>query len=247
MSFVNHDDASYTDVLENDFSDGGVVRLSPDLNAIPTIITGAYSEKQTLLGKRVFDFFFSLTMLVFFAPLLLLIFLVIRSDGGHAVFKHRRVGKNGVEFDCYKFRSMVLNAEDMIDEIIENDPVRKQEWLSERKFTDDPRVTKIGDFLRRKSFDELPQLINVLRGEMSMIGPRPIVREETLKYGNNFKDYASVKPGLTGLWQVSGRNDISYEERVALDVDYVTNLSWRRELGILIKTVVVVMTGRGAR
>ena len=165
---------------------------------------------------------------------------------GPIFYAHKRVGKNGKEIKCLKFRSMCINSQEMLEEILATDPVRRAEWEKDRKFLDDPRVTKFGKILRKTSLDELPQLINVLLGQMSLVGPRPVTEPELVKYGQ-YKDYVlSVVPGLTGMWQVSGRSDTGYEERISFDTYYIQNWSIWLDIWILIKTVWVVLRGRGA-
>lgn len=197
--------------------------------------------------KRFLDVAGASLALVLFAPLMGLLYLLVRRDGGPALFVQERLGRDGRIFACYKFRSMVPNAEDMLKNLIFGNEQLRVAWETDRKLQNDPRITKLGIFLRSKSLDELPQLINVIRGDMSLVGPRPIVLDEKDKYGASFAYYSQARPGLTGLWQVSGRNDISYGERVQLDTDYVVNWSLRRDLNIIVKTVGVVINGRGAR
>lgn len=162
------------------------------------------------------------------------------------MFGHTRVGQHGQAFKCLKFRSMVVNADAVLKDLLDRDPSARMEWDLEFKLRDDIRITRIGRFLRRTSLDELPQLLNVVRGEMSLVGPRPIVEEELVRYGDDVRYYLMARPGMTGLWQVSGRNDTDYATRVSLDVSYVKSWSLRRDLGILIRTVKVVVTGSGA-
>jgi undecaprenyl-phosphate galactose phosphotransferase len=170
----------------------------------------------------------------------------VRSDGGPAFYFQNRIGKNGKAFKCWKFRSMVTNADQILKEILEKDPVAREEYARDYKLKDDPRITKVGHFLRKSSLDEIPQLYNVLKGEMSLVGPRPVVKAEEVYYGDKFEQYMAVRPGITGLWQVSGRNDVSYDQRVALDVWYVQNWSVWTDLVILFKTTFVVLYRKGA-
>jgi Undecaprenyl-phosphate galactose phosphotransferase WbaP len=180
-------------------------------------------------------------------PFLLVFALLIKlTSPGPILYGHTRLGLNGQHFKAYKFRSMVVNAEEKLELILESNPDIKEEWEINRKLKNDPRVTKIGRFLRRTSFDEFPQLINILRGEMSLVGPRPIVDDEIKRYGEDFNRIFSVRPGLTGLWQVSGRSDTNYAERVALDTYYLQSWSVWMDLWILYKTVGVVLKGKGA-
>jgi lipopolysaccharide/colanic/teichoic acid biosynthesis glycosyltransferase len=183
---------------------------------------------------------------VIFGPLIIIVAMLLSRDGGSVIYRHRRVGKQGRLFECLKFRTMVPDADHTLRELLESDEQLKAEWLQGHKLKRDPRVTPIGHFLRRTSLDELPQLWNVLRGEMSLVGPRPIVREELLRYGRKAGLYLSVKPGVTGLWQTTGRNNTDYRRRVAMDVYYVRNQSFLLDAYILIKTTGVVIEGDGA-
>jgi undecaprenyl-phosphate galactose phosphotransferase len=213
----------------------------------------AFYVKNNLLSpvdrflKQVFDYTTALALILLFSPLLLTLYLVVfAATGGHPLFSHRRIGSGGKPFRVYKFRTMHVDAQQRLEQILESCPVSRREWEEDFKLKNDPRVTKIGKFLRSTSLDELPQLINVLRGEMSLVGPRPIIEEEIPKYGEYFEYFSAVKPGITGLWQVSGRNDIDYDERVQLDVWYVRNWSIELDLQILIKTVTVVLRREGS-
>lgn len=198
--------------------------------------------------KRLTDIVVSLAALIFLLPVLLPLAVAIRlSDRGPALFKQKRIGRNGEEFWCYKFRSMVVDANQRLEELLEKSPQARREWEATQKLEQDPRITALGNFLRKSSLDELPQLFNILKGEMSIVGPRPIVRSEAEKYGDYFAHYCHVRPGLTGLWQVSGRSDTSYEERVALDVRYVSEWSYTNDLMIMAKTVPAVLLSDGAR
>jgi lipopolysaccharide/colanic/teichoic acid biosynthesis glycosyltransferase len=204
-----------------------------------------YAEAKQLV-KRIFDIAMSFLLLVALSPVLLTIALVVVRDGGPVLFGHSRVGRNGREFKCLKFRSMVTNADVVLKQLLEVDAQARAEWDREFKLKSDIRITRIGHLLRRTSLDELPQLINVLRGEMSLVGPRPIVEKELPRYGEHLAFYLMTRPGMTGLWQVSGRNNTDYATRVALDVSYVKDWSLRRDLAILFKTFNVVFRGHGA-
>jgi lipopolysaccharide/colanic/teichoic acid biosynthesis glycosyltransferase len=196
---------------------------------------------------RVLDVCVSISLLVFLAPLLALIAVaVFLFDPGPVFFAHRRLGRNGVPFPCYKFRSMYRGAEQRLETVLAADPVRRAEWAKDHKLSDDPRITRIGALLRVTSLDELPQLVNVLRGDMSLVGPRPIVQAEVVRYGRFISAYYSVKPGLTGLWQVSGRSNTTYRRRVAFDVLYVRSRSIALDLRILAATVPAVVSARGS-
>lgn len=201
-----------------------------------------------LILKRALDVAAASAMLLFLAPLMLLVALLVSLDGARPIFGHTRIGNGGRPFQCLKFRSMVPNAEQALEDLLARDAEASELWRRARKLDQDPRVTWIGQFLRATSIDELPQLFNVLRGEMSLVGPRPVVQAELLEhYGLSAPAYMTVRPGITGLWQVSGRSDTTYDERVALDVEYVEKLSLRRDLRILAKTVPEVLRRRGAR
>jgi lipopolysaccharide/colanic/teichoic acid biosynthesis glycosyltransferase len=197
-------------------------------------------------GKRVFDVVVGALLLVSMSPLLVLVAVLASLDGGRPFFSHRRVGLGGATFMCHKFRSMVPDAERKLAEVLASDPAAAAEWARDSKLRNDPRVTPIGDFLRKSSLDELPQLVNVLRGEMSLVGPRPVTRDELARYGVHAVSYEAVRPGVTGPWQVAGRNDLSYQERVRLDVRYARDVNLRDDVVILLRTVLAVlrMTGK---
>ena len=186
-------------------------------------------------------------LLVVLSPVLLAIaWSIWREDGAPVFFAHWRVGQKGRLFRCLKFRSMVRRADLVLSEMLERDPAAREEWARDHKLRRDPRVLRIGDFLRKSSLDELPQLLNVLRGEMHLVGPRPVVVQEIPRYGEHKRHYFAVKPGMTGLWQVSGRNNLTYAQRVALDARYVETRSLWMDLRILARTVSVLVTRDGA-
>jgi lipopolysaccharide/colanic/teichoic acid biosynthesis glycosyltransferase len=190
----------------------------------------------------------ALLLLLAAAPLMLVVaFLVWRTDGAPVLFAHYRVGRDGHLFRCLKFRTMRRDAQEVLDALLATDARAREEWARDQKLSRDPRITRIGRFLRRSSLDELPQLINVVRGEMRLVGPRPVTPAELVRYGAVRWHYVSVHPGITGLWQVSGRNRTTYEERVALDRRYVEKASPMHDLSILARTIWVVLTGDGAR
>ena len=199
------------------------------------------------LAKSVFDRLAAFAALVLIAPVMgvIAILILMRRDGP-VFFSHARVGRGGRLFRCHKFRTMIPNGASLFDHILAIDPIASEDWMVHRKVYRDPRVSRFGAFLRSSSLDELPQLWNVLCGDMSMVGPRPITEEELSQYGDNARDYLSVRPGITGAWQISGRSDCSYAERVALDVDYVRNLSFARDMTILLRTFDVVLRRHGA-
>ena len=196
--------------------------------------------------KRIFDISGAVAIIIILSPLLLYISLKVKKDGGAAIYGHERIGKGGVPFKCLKFRSMVVNSKEVLEELLIKDPEAKKEWDETFKLKNDPRITKIGSILRRTSLDELPQLFNVLKGEMSLVGPRPIITAELERYNEEVDYYLLSKPGMTGLWQVSGRSDVDYETRVYLDAWYVKNWSMWNDIAILFKTVGVVLKKDGA-
>lgn len=197
--------------------------------------------------KRLFDIVATICGGLLISPILLAIaFWVYHDSPGPVIFKHRRVGRNGKEFNCYKFRSMSVNSKEVLEHLLATDPEAKAEWDKEFKLKNDPRITKSGAFLRKTSLDELPQLWNVLKGEMSLVGPRPIVQAEVPRYGKYIKEYYSVLPGITGMWQTSGRSDIDYPERVQMDSWYVHNWSVWLDMVLLWRTVAVVLQHKGA-
>ncbi|MBR7025550.1 MAG: undecaprenyl-phosphate galactose phosphotransferase WbaP [Selenomonadaceae bacterium] len=205
------------------------------------------SRPYNRILKRIFDLTLTIVGGLMISPFLLIIALAVAIDNrGHVIFAHRRVGAAGKKFSCYKFQTMVPDAEEKLKKYLAENPEARREWEESFKLTNDPRVTKLGSWLRRTSLDELPQLWNVIRGEMSLVGPRPIVQAEVVRYGKNIREYYMVLPGITGMWQVSGRSDTTYPERVAMDAWYVRNWSVWIDLMYLFKTVKAVFTGKGA-
>ena len=197
--------------------------------------------------KRVFDVICTSLGIICLSPFFLAIALWIYKDSpGPIIFKHRRVGRNGKEFNCYKFRSMCVDADVKLKELLARDPQARKEWETEFKLKNDPRITKSGAFLRKTSLDELPQLFNVLKGEMSLVGPRPIIQDEVPKYGPYIKDFYMVRPGVTGMWQTSGRSDTTYEERVQMDTWYVRNWNVWFDIVLIWRTIAVVLKHKGA-
>jgi exopolysaccharide production protein ExoY len=210
---------------------------------------GLERDRKSLfpIAKRALDIIGAGVGLVLLAPFFLIVALLVRADGGPAFFAHQRVGRGGKLFGCLKFRSMVIDSQARLEALLANDPAARAEWEATRKLKNDPRITRIGSFLRSTSLDELPQLINVLRGEMSLVGPRPVQEAEIDRYyGASAAHYMAVRPGITGLWQVSGRSETSYESRVALDVSYVSRPSLLADFSILLRTPVAVLSRRGA-
>ena len=196
---------------------------------------------------RTLDIVISLFALIFFAPVLISVGLMVKAqDGGSVFFGQPRIGYGGGVFTCYKFRSMLTDADVRLKNLLATDAAARAEWIRDHKLKNDPRITGFGRFIRKTSLDEFPQLWNVLKGDMSLVGPRPIVREEICKYGRTFVRYASVKPGITGLWQVSGRNNVSYHRRVAMDRLYCRRRNAALYLYILVATVPSILAQRGS-
>jgi len=235
----------------------------PNLIGLPVggiEVDSMYNEKMMVLRLRnnlarsynrhikfIFDMALTILGTVCISPILFVLAVIIRLDSrGPIIFSHKRVGKNGKIFPCYKFRTMCVNAQEKLNDYLRENPQLKEEWERDFKLKDDPRVTKVGKFLRKTSLDELPQIFNVLKGEMSLVGPRPIIKDEVVKYGNYINDYYMVRPGITGMWQVSGRSDTTYEERVAMDSWYVRNWSVWIDVVMLFRTFKTVVKGQGA-
>ena len=199
------------------------------------------------LAKRIFDVSFAVTFLILFMPLIVTsAILLLAVQGRPILIRHKRVGKEGSLFHCLKFRTMTTNAEEALQAYLAVSATARKEWEETRKLKEDPRITPVGRVMRKLSLDELPQVINVVRGEMSLVGPRPIVLDEARFYGSQIQTYQSVRPGLTGAWQIGGRSDVSYSKRVQMDVDYVANWSLGRDFVILIKTVPALLNMRGS-
>lgn len=237
---ANLDDALRTDIPAT----------IPARPALPELPTAPGNTRRPFLsyprfGKRLFDLtFVFLAMPAVLLMLCVLILLVMR-DGGRPFFGHLRIGRNFRPFRCWKLRTMVPDAPARLQEHLTRNPQARAEWEANFKLNDDPRITSLGHILRKTSLDELPQLWNILTGGMSVVGPRPITETELQRYGCHAEIYCSVAPGLTGLWQVSGRNDISYDERVALDVAYVQSVSLFSDLAIIARTLTAVMNRTG--
>jgi exopolysaccharide production protein ExoY len=201
----------------------------------------------SLLAIRLLDVAVAALALVLLAPLLLVVAAVIRgSTTGPVLFRQQRIGKNGIQFTCLKFRTMRVDADHYLDELLSRCPSSRLEWEQDQKLRNDPRVTQFGSFLRRSSIDELPQLFNVIAGDMSIVGPRPIVAEEALRYGRYIRYYQATRPGITGLWQISGRNDTTYRRRIACDIRYLRSRSVETNLKIMLRTIPVVLKSHGA-
>lgn len=189
------------------------------------------------VGKRALDLFLVVLMLPALLPVIVVLWALTVRDGGQGFFGHVRVGKGGRSFKCWKIRTMVVDADVKLKEFLANNPDAAAEWERDFKLANDPRITKLGRFLRRTSLDELPQIWNVLKGEMSFVGPRPVVTKELERYGHYVSHYLAMTPGITGLWQVSGRNDVSYTRRVAMDVKY------RKISGLWVDLAIILKTG----
>ena len=208
--------------------------------------SNSLSQRSARMAKRAIDIVGSALGLLAFSPFFLAVCLHAAFARQPAFYGHKRIGRFGGVFTCHKFRTMVVNATDVLDDLLASDPAARREWEATYKLKNDPRITKIGSFLRRTSLDELPQLWNVLKGDMSLVGPRPIVEDELRYYGDQAQSYLNVKPGLTGVWQVSGRTDTSYEERVSLDRWYVMHWRLWYDIVILFKTISVMLRRSGA-
>lgn len=203
------------------------------------------SAAQPFAG-RLFDMTLAFLAILVFLPFLMFTALAIKLSGpGPVMFVQQRVGRDGKLFPCLKFRTMVVNAGEVLDELLASSPEARAEWQRDQKLRKDPRITPIGGVLRKSSLDELPQLFNILAGHMSIVGPRPIVENEIYRYGHRFGAYCSVRPGLTGLWQVSGRNEVSYDARVRLDALYARRKSTLYDFAICLRTVPAVLASRG--
>ena len=229
------------------------VRANTEEIALNQILAPTSSGVKELLGKlktykyvkRFTDVLISTIALIVLAPIFLLIAIIIKLESkGPVFFEHKRIGKNGKEIKLLKFRSMVDNAEDLIKKF---SPEQMKEFKQNFKLENDPRVTKFGKFLRKSSLDELPQLINIIRGDLSIIGPRPVIEPELEKYENNKRKFLSITPGLTGYWAANGRSNTSYEQRMVMELYYIDNISWKLDLKIFFKTILSVLKKEGAR
>jgi undecaprenyl-phosphate galactose phosphotransferase len=209
-------------------------------------IRNKLASRGARIVKSALDYAGSAALLVLLAPAMATIALLVLRTGRPLLYAHERIGRNGKVFRCFKFRTMVPDASEKLSELLERDPDLRAHWLTRRKLKADPRITPFGGFLRRTSLDELPQLFNVLRGEMSLVGPRPVMKDELAHYGLEADYYLQVKPGISGLWQVSGRNDLDYAHRVFLDVWYVKNWSLMYDCAILLRTPGAVLKKSGA-
>lgn len=240
--------ALYKSYEKNDFKSGA---NDNDFDAATgSFEDTAVSEHASLTSpfKRGLDVLVSSVALIFALPVMMFVALSIYiQDGGKILFVQKRIGLNGEEFKCLKFRTMVADAEARLNDVLEYDADARREWETMRKLTVDPRITGLGRFLRKSSLDELPQFFNVLFGDMSLVGPRPIVTAEIIKYRDDFKSYAAVRPGISGLWQVSGRSDVDFERRVELDKQYAEEWSFWFDIEIMLRTIPALFARSGAR
>lgn len=221
--------------------------LEPPVTAGPPGRWSIRPVASSEMVKRGIDILAAIALLIFLLPFLVMIAIALLvTDGRPLFFSQMRVGRGGKLFRCYKFRTMVRDADEAMRLHLERDEPARLEWIACQKLRCDPRVHGVGAILRQSSFDEVPQLVNVLRGEMSMVGPRPIVTDEIPRFAADFDIYIKAKPGLTGLWQVSGRSETTYEERVRLDTQYVLNRTLAMDIKIMFKTVKVAWSGRGS-
>ncbi|MEC5342066.1 undecaprenyl-phosphate galactose phosphotransferase WbaP [Brenneria populi] len=209
-------------------------------------VSNNLAKRTSRILKRTFDIVGAAGIVICLSPLLLVLAYLVSKDGGNAIYGHERVGRDGKKFKCLKFRSMVINSQEVLQQLLASDPEARAEWDKDFKLKNDPRITRVGHFIRKTSLDELPQLFNVLKGEMSLVGPRPVIEKELERYAGDVDYYLMAKPGMTGLWQVSGRSDVDYDTRVYFDAWYVKNWSLWNDIAILFKTINVVIKRDGA-
>lgn len=209
-------------------------------------VSNNLAKRTSRFLKRSFDLIGSAAIITLLSPILIVLVYLVSKDGGNAIYGHERIGRDGHKFKCLKFRSMVTNSAEVLQQLLATDPEAQAEWDKDFKLKNDPRITRVGSFIRKTSLDELPQLFNVLKGEMSLVGPRPIIEKELERYAGDVDYYLMAKPGMTGLWQVSGRNDVDYDTRVYFDAWYVKNWSLWNDVAILFKTINVVLKRDGA-
>jgi lipopolysaccharide/colanic/teichoic acid biosynthesis glycosyltransferase len=218
----------------------------PDRSAFPALDHGSQPLRTPF--KRAFDIIGACALLLLFSPFVLIASLAVRmQDGGQSIFWQPRRGLNNRSFNCFKIRSMVPDAKERLNELLLADPAARIEWDETQKLTNDPRITPVGHFMRKTSIDELPQLFNVIRGDMSLVGPRPIIDSEIPRYGDQYQIYTQVRPGITGLWQIKGRSNTTYAERVELDAEYVHTRTFWGDVKILLLTLPAILKMRGAR
>lgn len=217
--------------------------LSRDIVIVPKIAKKA-SKINYINVKRIFDLVISTIGLIVLSPIFLILAIIVKLDSkGPVFFAHTRYGKNGKKFKMYKFRTMYENAQDMINDFT---PEQMKEWKENFKLQDDPRITKVGKFLRKTSLDELPQIVNIMKGDLSIIGPRPVIEEELEKYGESKEKFLSVTPGLTGYWQANGRSSTTYEQRMEMELYYIDHISPKLDFKIFFKTIESVIKKEGA-
>ena len=210
-------------------------------------ITGRARDAVGGVLKRLFDIFVALSAVVMLAPLFILVAVAVKIvSPGPVLYAHQRVGYNNRPFRCWKFRSMVVDGDTVLANYLAANPAEREEWKRSRKLRNDPRVTRLGAVLRSSSVDELPQIINVLMGDMSIVGPRPVVKDELDMYGDAATHYLRTRPGITGLWQVSGRSDTSYDQRISFDTQYVKNWSMASDVSIIVRTIPAVLSSKGS-
>lgn len=238
--------STYSYFTQPQFPNAGFLRTNTGMASVVPL-DDRPAPKSGLAVKRAVDVVVASLTLLVLSPLMLLIVAIMKvTSPGPVLFAHRRLGKDGRAFHCLKFRSMVTNSAEVLAQHLAENEAARAEWACDHKLRNDPRITGLGKFLRRSSLDELPQLINVLVGEMSLVGPRPIVTDEVAKYGRYISYYNSVTPGITGLWQISGRNDMSYRRRVAIDTSYARNRNTQMDIMIMLRTVPAVLQAKGA-
>lgn len=222
----------------------GAIMETTNTLMIPRIIEKNSKRNVYLHIKRFFDIVISTIGLIVLSPVFLILAIIVKVDSkGPIFFAHTRIGKNGKKFKMYKFRTMYENAQDMINDFT---PEQMKEWKENFKLQDDPRITKVGKFLRKTSLDELPQIVNIIKGDLSIIGPRPVIEEELEKYGENKEKFLSITPGLTGYWQANGRSSTTYEQRMEMELYYIDNISPKLDVKIFFKTIESVIKKEGA-
>lgn len=234
--------------MKHSFADMKLEQIMQDSAAIARVYPVSRHVRPSTYAtfvKRPLDVVLAILMLPILVPVIAMLWLLVRRDGGNGFFGHTRVGRDGQAFKCWKMRSMDVDAEAKLACHLRSDPAAAAEWARDHKLVNDPRVTKIGAFLRKSSLDELPQIWNVLKGEMSFVGPRPVVTDELSRYGASKWAYLQTRPGITGLWQVSGRNDVTYDERVAMDVRYSADMRFGRDMWIMAMTAGAVLNCTG--
>ena len=217
-------------------------QMSNGVGAIPGPI---WAVPYNRVFKRLGDLILAAFLAPVIVPVIAVMYIIARLDGGVGFYGHVRTGRSGQPFKCWKIRTMVPDAQEQLEALLASDPQARAEWERDRKLRNDPRVTRFGLFFRKSSLDELPQIWNVITGEMSFVGPRPVTEEELVKYGPTKRAYLAMRPGITGLWQVSGRNDVSYDERVRLDQTYHEKASLILDTRILARTIGVLMNRNG--